>query len=47
MVLQLALCAEKRWRRLNGHEQLGALIEGVQFIDGINSKDAKGADAAA
>jgi len=46
MVFKLALCAEKRWRRLNGHEQLGHLIEGVQFSDGISS-DAEGDDAAA
>jgi putative transposase len=46
MVFKLALSAEKRWRRLNGHEQLGHLIEGVQFEDGINS-EAKGEDAAA
>ena len=46
MVFKLMLCAEKRWRRLNGHERLGHLIEGVQFNDGINS-DAKGEDAAA
>ncbi len=46
MVLKLALCAEKRWRRLNGHEQLGRLIEGVQFKDGINP-DAEGDDVAA
>ncbi len=46
MVFKLALCAQKKWRRLNGHEQLGSLIEGVQFMDGINI-DAKGEDAAA
>ena len=46
MVFKLALCAEKGWRRLNGHEQLGHLIEGVQFKDGINP-NAKGDDAAA
>jgi len=50
MVLKLALSAEARWRKLNGSEQLGALIEGVPFIDGIrpnNPTDPKGADAAA
>ena len=46
MVFKLALSAEKRWRRLNGHEQLGHLIEGVQFKDGIN-QEAKGDDVAA
>lgn len=46
MVFKLALSAQKRWRRLNGHEQLGHLIEGVQFKDGINP-EAKGDDVAA
>jgi len=46
MVFKLALSAEKRWRRLNGHEQLGHLIGGVQFKDGINP-EAKGDDVAA
>ena len=46
MVFKLALCAQKRWRRLNGHEQLGRLIEGAQFPDGINS-EAKGDGVAA
>ena len=36
MVFKLALCAEHKWRRLNGHLQLGRLIEGAQFKDGIN-----------
>ncbi len=46
MVFKLALSAEKRWRRLNGHEQLGHLIEGAQFKDGINP-EAKGDGVAA
>lgn len=46
MVFKLALSAEKRWRRINGHEQLGYLLEGVQFKDGINP-EAKGHVAAA
>ena len=46
MVFKLALSAEKRWRRLNGHHQLGALIEGVQFKDGIKQQ-AEGDDVAA
>ena len=47
MVFKLAMSAQGRWRRLNGHEQLGALIEGVQFRDGIKLKEAKGDNAAA
>jgi transposase-like protein len=35
MVFKLMLSAQGRWRRLNGHDQLGALIEGVQFKDGL------------
>ena len=47
MVYKLAISAERRWRRLNGHEQLGALLKGVQFKDGIMPTKAKGDDAAA
>lgn len=34
MVFKLALEAEKKWRRLNGHAQIAKLIEGVKFVDG-------------
>jgi putative transposase len=34
MVFKLAKSAERRWRRLDGSERLGQLIEGVQFVDG-------------
>ncbi len=47
MVFKLALCAQAKWRRLNGHEQLGALIKGVQFKDGITLEQAEGDDVAA
>ena len=47
MVFKLAMSAQDRWRRLNGYEHLGALIEGVQFKDGIKSDQAKGDDVAA
>ena len=47
MVFKLAMSAQERWRRLNGHEQLGALIEGVQFKDGINQETARGDGVAA
>ena len=46
MVFKLAMSAQDRWRRLNGSEHLGALIEGVQFKDGIKSDQAKNDDAA-
>jgi putative transposase len=34
MVFKLAKSAERRWRRLEGSERLGQLIEGVRFTDG-------------
>ena len=34
MVFKLALEAEKSWRRLNGHQLIGKVIEGVKFADG-------------
>jgi putative transposase len=35
MMFKLAQSAEKRWRRLNGHEQIIPLIQGRKFQDGI------------
>ena len=35
MMFKLGLAAAKRWRRLNGHEHIIALIEGKKFVDGI------------
>jgi hypothetical protein len=35
MIFKLAEAAEKRWRRLDGHNQLPKLILGVKFADGI------------
>ena len=26
--------AEKKWRKLNGHQLIAKVIEGVQFVDG-------------
>ena len=40
MVFKLARAAEKRWRRLNGHALLPAVISGVKFIDGIKEEAA-------
>lgn len=37
MVFKLAQAAEKSWRRLDGHNQLPKLIQGVKFIDGIEA----------
>lgn len=35
MMFKLAQSAQKRWRRLNGHQLLTLLIEGKTFVDGI------------
>jgi transposase-like protein len=35
MMYKLARNAEKRWRKLNGHNQIVHLIEGRKFVDGI------------
>ncbi len=37
MVFKLTLCAEKRWRKLNGHDLLPAVIAGLIFTDGTRS----------
>ena len=35
MVFKLVDAAQKSWRRLDGHNQLSKLIQGVRFTDGI------------
>jgi putative transposase len=35
MMFKLAQAAEKRWRRLNGQEQLDFLLQGKVFVDGM------------
>ena len=35
MIFKLAQSAEKRWRRLNGHERINPLLQGQKFPDGI------------
>jgi len=35
MMFKLAQAAQKRWRRLNGHQHIMHLLEGKTFIDGI------------
>jgi putative transposase len=35
MMFKLAQSAQKRWRRLNGHEQIIHLLEGKNYVDGI------------
>jgi transposase-like protein len=40
MVYKLAEQAEKHWRRLNKHEYIALVFQGVQFVDGIMTKAA-------
>lgn len=35
MMFKLAQAAQKRWRRLNGQEQLDLLLQGRKFVDGV------------
>jgi transposase-like protein len=35
MVFQLCRSAQRTWRKLDGHELLGKVIEGVKFVDGV------------
>ncbi len=35
MMFKLAQAAQKRWRRLNGHEHLELLLKGRIFLDGV------------
>jgi transposase-like protein len=38
LVHQLAMSAQKRWRRLRGFKQLADVINGVNFIDGVDER---------
>jgi transposase-like protein len=48
MVFKLALCAQTRWRRLNGSELLTDIVGGVLFKDGVRNthQPAQAEDAA-
>jgi len=35
MMFKLGVHAEKRWRRLNGHEQITLLLKGKKFVNGV------------
>ena len=35
MVFKLTRSAEKKWRKLNGHELIGDVIAGINFTDGV------------
>jgi hypothetical protein len=40
MVYKLAEQAQKHWRRLNKHEYVALVLQGVRFVDGIMAKAA-------
>ena len=40
MVFTLVRAASKKWRKLNGTNQLPRVIEGVKFTDGVAEADA-------
>lgn len=39
LVHQLAMSAQKRWRKLRGFRQLADLVAGVRFIDGVDERE--------
>lgn len=39
MIFKLAQSSEKRWRRLKGYSQLGEIMSGVKFKDGVRVAD--------
>src|ERR1700694_835604 len=47
MIFKLAEAAEKSWRRLDGHNQLPKVIQGVKFTDGIEVVRSQAQSAAA
>ena len=42
LVHQLAMSAQKRWRRLRGFRQLACVLADVKFIDGVDEKETGG-----
>ena len=46
MVFTLVRAASKKWRKLNGTNQLPRVIEGVTFTDGVVADDASQSRAA-
>ena len=39
LIHQLAMSAQKRWRRLRGFGQVAALVAKVKFVDGIDERE--------
>ena len=46
MIFTLVRAASKKWRKLNGTNQLPRVIEGVRFNDGVAQADATHSRAA-
>ncbi|MDG4584374.1 MAG: IS256 family transposase, partial [Candidatus Competibacter sp.] len=42
LVFQLALSAEKSWRRLDGFKNLLDVMRGIRFVDGLRVVDPPG-----
>ncbi len=40
MAFQLCRCAEKRWKKINGVNQLSRIMEGIKFVDGMEENAA-------
>jgi len=40
MAFQLCRCAEKRWKKINGVNQLSKIMEGIKFVDGMEENAA-------
>jgi hypothetical protein len=38
LMYQLAMSAQKRWRRLRGFRQLADVIAGIKFVDGVDER---------
>jgi len=47
LVHQLAMSAQKRWRKLRGFHQLADIVAGVRFIDGVDEREIEQQEAAA
>lgn len=39
MVFKLVQSAQQRWKRLKGYDQLGAVLQGMEFVNGIPVKE--------
>ena len=38
MVFKMIEAAQKSWRKLDGHNQVPKVIEGIKFTDGIEAR---------